>query len=153
MVRCIVVAGVLALWSASRERDSKNCSSIRSAFHHDLATVILHYLLHDRKSKSGPVLFAKTYKRMKQLVLNGFRDARAIVRDLDGDRRAVPADRDLNSALAAGRGFTGIQQKVVKSAFQLARIEPGQTMAVAVYLDQRALMPRMPRCTVSVTLA
>src|SRR5271168_1699716 len=111
MVRGFVVDGAWALWSASRDRDSKNCSSVRSAFHQDLATVVLHDFLHDRKSESSPVFFAKTYKGMKQFVLNRFRDAGTVVRHLNRDRRAVPADRDLNSALAARCCFTGIQQK------------------------------------------
>src|SRR5207302_9262628 len=52
-------------------------------------------------------------------------------------------DRDQNSALTAWRCLTSIQQEIVKSALQLARIEPGHILAIAVDLDQSALMPRV----------
>ena len=51
----------------------------------NLATVILHNLLHDRKSKSGAVLFAEAHKRMKQLVTNRFCNAGTVVRNRNGD--------------------------------------------------------------------
>ena len=65
--RRFMAAAVRSLWSASRDRDAENGPGVGSAFHQNLATVILHDLLHDRKSKSGAVLFAEAHKGMKQL--------------------------------------------------------------------------------------
>ena len=65
-----------------------------------------------------------------------------------------------NSALDAGRRFTGIQQKVVERTLQLAGIEPGRDLTIAVDLDPRAHRCRgckhtacVARHTVSTTLA
>src|SRR5258706_7028744 len=102
-----------ALWSAAGERNPKNGSSVRSALQQNLATVVLHDLLYDCKSKPGAVLFAEAYKGMKQFVANRFCNARTVVRDRNRDSITHALDRDQNSALAAGRCFTGIQQKIV----------------------------------------
>src|ERR1700691_1061921 len=140
----LVVAGFWrALWSAPGKRDTKNSASVRGAFQHNLATMILHNLLYDCKSKPGAVLFAEAYKGMKQLVTNRLGNAGAVIGDGDGYRGTGAVDGNQNSAFAAGRGLTGIQQQIVESALQLAGIEPCQSLAVAANFNQSALMTRV----------
>src|ERR1022692_1758445 len=114
MGRQLVVASLhRPLWSASGDRDPKNCSSVRGTFHQNLAAVILHNLLHDRKSKPGTVFFAEAYKGMKQFVLDRLRNAGTVVRDGNRDGGTGSVDQNLDSTLSTGRCLTCVQQKIV----------------------------------------
>src|SRR5580658_1270681 len=114
-----------------------------SRFHDRFSPVILHDLLHHRKSQAGTILFPVTHKRMKKLVANRFCDSGTVVGNRNRDRLLVMADRDPYPAVTAGCCLASVQQEIVKGTLEFARIEPGQACTIAVDLNEGSLMARM----------
>src|SRR5579871_2626550 len=105
--------------------------------------MVLHYFVHHRQAKSGAVFLAIADKWMKQTLTNRFGDARAVVGNRNRERARDCSRRDFHLASDVGGGLTGVQQQVIQSAFQLARIEPARDLATAQDVDPARMVPRM----------
>src|SRR5579864_4538314 len=101
--------------AAKRQTEKEMRAAARLGLHPHIAAVIENRLAREREAQAQAVLFAGADERLKQVLADLRRDARAAVRNLDNHAvwRSMSADPD---PAARGHGFERIANQIDKDA-------------------------------------
>ena len=86
--------------------------------------MILNNFLNHRKPQPGSIFLPVTYERLEKSAADFLRNTRAIVGDSHPHTFGNLFDLDFDSPRIVRDRFAGIDQQIVKHAFELFRIKP-----------------------------
>src|SRR4051812_26433366 len=98
--------------STQRQPDSEDRTGRRSLLHGDVPAMVLDNLLYDRQPHARAIFLTMTYKRLKKIMTNHFRDSWPIVADPYLKALAIAPHPDVNVPALYRHNLASVQQQI-----------------------------------------